>query len=96
MRRAAFRHGMTVGMKGQPNGTSVGIGLPTQFASAVSGEAIPRGLKTTADAQRWLEIARTDMLAALGGPKNRLLDAWVAAHKQTLARGNCPQRDSAS
>lgn len=117
-----FRNGMTVRMKGQPNGTSVGIDLatqirlanadatdiesiptgvtrfwrtlPQQFASAVPGEAIPRGVKTSADAQRWLEIARTEMLAALGGPRNRLLDAWVAAHKQTLARGNCPQRDS--
>ena len=64
--------------------------LPQQFASAMTGEAIPRGVKTTADGQRWLEIARTEMLAALGGPRNRLLDAWVAAHRQTLARGNCP------
>ncbi len=65
--------------------------LPQQFASAMPGEAIPRGVKTIADGQRWLEIARTEMLAALGGPRNRLLDAWVAAHRQTLARGNCPR-----
>ena len=65
--------------------------MPQQFASAVPGEAIPRGVKTPADAQRWLEITRAEMMAALGGPRNRLLDTWVAAHMQTLARGICPK-----
>ena len=34
---------------------------------------------------------RAEILAALGSPTNRLLEAWVAAHPVKLAAGKCPE-----
>ena len=63
---------------------------PGQFAARFPSEAIPRSLTTPQDRQKWLNIARSEFLAALERPNNRLLEAWIAAHPQTLAAGTCP------
>lgn len=63
---------------------------PAQFAARFPNEETPQSLTTAEDRQRWLDIARTEFLAALTKPNNRLLEAWVAANKTSLAAGNCP------
>jgi len=42
------------------------------------------------DQNRWLHITRVEILAALDRPHDRLLDAYVAAHPETLKAGKCP------
>ena len=63
---------------------------PEQFAARFPTEAAPQSLNTPQDRQKWLDIARSEFLAALTRPNNRLLEAWIAAHKNTLAAGTCP------
>jgi hypothetical protein len=52
---------------------------------------VPQSVTTAADRQKWLDIARLEFLAALTQPNNRLLEAWIAAHQKTLAKGTCPK-----
>ena len=63
---------------------------PAQFAARFPNEGVPQSLNTPQDRQKWLDIARAEFLAALNKPNNRLLEAWIAAHKQTLSSGSCP------
>jgi len=116
-----FRNGMTVSIRGQPNGqtdqipldrqkelarisdtaiTRIPSGstrfwrtLPRQFAERFPGEGAPASLATSTDMQRWLDLVRAEFQKALESPNNRLLEAWVAAHPQTLAAGRCPRDD---
>ena len=63
---------------------------PAQFAARFPGEGVPVNVTNSEKRQKWLNIARTEFLSALTKPNNRLLEAWVAAHKVTLAANNCP------
>jgi hypothetical protein len=62
---------------------------PAQFAARFPNEGVPESLNTPQARQKWLDIARAEFLGALTKPNNRLLEAWIAAHKQTLAAGSC-------
>jgi hypothetical protein len=64
---------------------------PAQFAARFPGEGVPVNVTTSQNRQRWLNIVRTEFLAALTRPNNRLLEAWVAAHKVTLTTPKCPE-----
>ncbi|BCG73348.1 hypothetical protein MesoLj113a_45060 [Mesorhizobium sp. 113-1-2] len=61
-----------------------------QFAKQFPTEGAPASLKTAAERQQWLDVAKKELLDALSKPENRLLTAWVAAHPKTLAKGACP------
>jgi hypothetical protein len=63
---------------------------PSQFALRFPNEDTPRTLKTAKDRQKWLDIVRSEFLAALGKPNNRLLEAYMIAHQKELAKGMCP------
>ncbi|MER9800757.1 hypothetical protein NKJ36_27225 [Mesorhizobium sp. M0142] len=63
---------------------------PSQFAARFPSSGAPLTVRTPQDRQKWLDLARVEMLAALQSPNNHLLEAWVAAHPKTLARGTCP------
>jgi len=63
---------------------------PAQFAARFPSEGVPVNVATDQNRQKWLNIARTEFLAALTKPNNRLLEAWVAAHKETLKTTKCP------
>jgi len=65
--------------------------LPKQFAALFPNENAPTALSSREARQKWLDMARAEFLSALGGPTNRLLDAWMAAHPQTLQQGRCPK-----
>ena len=43
-----------------------------------------KALDRPSDRQQWLSIVRSEMSVALKGPRNRLLDAYVFAHRTTL------------
>ena len=64
--------------------------MPAQFAARFPGEGVPVNVTTSQNRQKWLNIVRTEFLAALTKPNNRLLEAWVAAHKVTLTT-KCPE-----
>jgi hypothetical protein len=66
----------------------------SQFAALFTREGAPSMLASPSDRQKWLDTARTELLAALEKPDNRLLDAWIAAHPKTLAQGACPKDDA--
>jgi hypothetical protein len=63
---------------------------PKEFASRYPKEKVPVALNSPEMRQRWLDIARAELLAALDKPTNRLLDAWVSANSSTLEAGHCP------
>lgn len=64
--------------------------MPAQFARRFPNEAIPQSVTTAEARQKWLDITRSEFLTALTKPNNRLLEAWVAAHKVTLTANKCP------
>jgi hypothetical protein len=65
---------------------------PAQFAARYHDDSVPKKVKSTTAAarQKWLDVARSEMLAAMDGTENRLLDAWIHAHPKTLSVGSCP------
>ena len=63
--------------------------LPYQFAVKAQELGVPAEMNTPDRRQRWLEVIRTEMLAALGKPENRFLAGWMAAHPITLRTGDC-------
>src|ERR1043166_5566230 len=65
--------------------------LPRQFAARFPDAQAPTVLNSAAARQKWLDIAKAEFLAAIDNPTNRLLEAWVAAHPETLRRGRCPE-----
>ena len=68
--------------------------LPRQFAALYPSAGTPRSVAAKPDQGRWLAFTQAETLASLDAPRNRLLDAWVVAHKRTLAGGKCPARDT--
>jgi hypothetical protein len=67
--------------------------LPRQFAARYANEGVPSVLKSKSARQKWLDLARSEFLAALNRPSNRLLEAWIAAHIKTLSKEKCPGDD---
>jgi hypothetical protein len=63
---------------------------PGDFAAKYPDAGAPDDLASAEHRTGWLNLARSEMLAALASPTNRLLEAWVAAHIDDLARNKCP------
>jgi hypothetical protein len=65
--------------------------MPSHMASLFPSENIPKSMKTAdkmpdIDAeQRWLNIVKIEISNALERPDNRLLDAYVSSHFETLS-----------
>jgi hypothetical protein len=64
--------------------------MPAQFAARFPTESVPKSVKKPQDKQAWLTLTRDETLTALKKPNNRLLEAWMAAHRKTIAKGKCP------
>lgn len=64
--------------------------LPYQFAVKAIDLGVPAELNTPDRRQKWLEIIRLEMLAALGKSENRFLSGWMNAHPIMLRAGECP------
>ena len=64
---------------------------PRNFAAKYPDGGAPDDLATAEHRAQWLDLARTEMLAALASPTNRLLEAWAAAHTDDLARDVCSE-----
>jgi hypothetical protein len=64
--------------------------LPLQMALAYPSAHAPSTVKTQAQRVAWLSLVQAEILAAQQNGKNRLLSAWLLAHKKTLGRGSCP------
>ena len=64
--------------------------LPRQFAARFPDSEAPFMLDSATARQKWLDLAKSELLAALAQPENRLLDAWMSAHPKTIGRGVCP------
>jgi hypothetical protein len=67
--------------------------LPRQFAARYPSEGVPAVLNSATARQKWLDIVRSEFLAALTSSSNRLLEAWITAHIKTLSKGKCPRDD---
>lgn len=63
--------------------------LPYQFAVKAQELGVPAEMNAPDRRQRWMEVIRTEMLAALNKPENRFLSGWMAAHPITLRTGEC-------
>jgi hypothetical protein len=63
--------------------------LPYQFAVKAIDLGVPAEMNTPDRRQRWLELIRAEMLAALGTQGNRFLSGWMTAHPITLRTGEC-------
>lgn len=64
--------------------------LPFQFAVKAIDLGVPAEMNTLDRRQKWLEIVRAEMLAALEAKDNRFLSGWMTAHPITLRTGECP------
>lgn len=64
--------------------------LPYQFAVKAIDLGVPAEMNTPDRRQKWLEIIRLEMLAALGKAENRFLSGWINAHPIMLRAGECP------
>jgi hypothetical protein len=64
--------------------------LPSQMALAYPNAHAPSAVKTQAQRLAWLSLVQAEIFAAQKNGKNRLLSAWLLAHKNTLGRGACP------
>jgi hypothetical protein len=64
--------------------------LARHLAAKAMDIDVPSELNTKERRQRWLDVVKSETLAALGRPTNRLLNAWMAAHPITLRSGDCP------
>jgi hypothetical protein len=67
---------------------------PAQFAARFPAEDTPHTLTTQQDRQKWLDITRAEFISPITKPNNRLLEAWLAAHKVALASGGACPKDS--
>lgn len=64
--------------------------MPHQFAVKAIDLGVPAELNTPDRRQKWLEIVRAEMLAALKQKENRFLAGWMTAHPIVLRSGECP------
>jgi hypothetical protein len=63
--------------------------MPFQFAIKAIDLGVPAEMNTPDRRQKWLEIIRAEMQAALKGDGNRFLSGWMTAHPITLRTGEC-------
>jgi hypothetical protein len=63
--------------------------MPYQFAVKAIDLGVPAEMNTPDRRQRWLEIIRAEMQAALKTDGNRFLSGWMTAHPITLRTGEC-------
>lgn len=63
--------------------------MPFQFAVKAIDLGVPAEMNTPDRRQKWLEIIRAEMLAALKADDNRFLSGWMTAHPITLRTGEC-------
>jgi hypothetical protein len=64
---------------------------PEDFRKTFPAEKVPDNLETPQARQAWLDLVKREMLSAINGPDNRLLDAWLASNKDLLKEGTCPE-----
>lgn len=64
--------------------------MPHQFAVKAIDLGVPAEMNTPDRRQKWLEIVRAEMLAALKQKENRFLAGWMTAHPIVLRAGECP------
>lgn len=62
---------------------------PFQFAVKAIDLGVPAEMNTPDRRQRWLEVIRAEMQAALKSDANRFLSGWMTAHPITLRTGEC-------
>jgi hypothetical protein len=62
---------------------------PFQFAVKAIDLGVPAEMNTPDRRQKWLEIIRAEMQAALKSDTNRFLSGWMTAHPITLRTGEC-------
>lgn len=63
--------------------------MPFQFAVKAIDIGVPAEMNTPDRRQKWLEVIRAEMLAALKTDGNRFLSGWMTAHPITLRTGEC-------
>ncbi|WP_457795602.1 hypothetical protein [Methylocystis sp. S23] len=63
--------------------------MPFQFAVKAIDLGVPAEMNTPDRRQKWLEIIRAEMQAALKADGNRFLSGWMTAHPITLRTGEC-------
>lgn len=78
-------------IEGMPGGAGVAFWhtMPFQFAIKAIDLGVPAEMNTLDRRQKWLEIIRAEMLAALKSDGNRFLSGWMTAHPITLRTGEC-------
>jgi hypothetical protein len=62
---------------------------PFQFAVKAIDLGVPAEMNTPDRRQKWLEVIRAEMQAALKSDTNRFLSGWMTAHPITLRTGEC-------
>lgn len=62
---------------------------PFQFAVKAIDLGVPAEMNTPDRRQKWLEVIRAEMQAALKSDANRFLSGWMTAHPITLRTGEC-------
>ncbi|MEK4033391.1 hypothetical protein WOC76_17185 [Methylocystis sp. IM3] len=62
---------------------------PFQFAVKAIDLGVPAEMNTLDRRQKWLEVIRLEMQAALKSDANRFLSGWMTAHPITLRTGEC-------
>ncbi|GLI91706.1 hypothetical protein [Methylocystis echinoides] len=79
------------GVEAMPGGGPVAFWhtMPHQFAVKAIDLGVPAEMNTPDRRQRWLEIIRAEMQAALKTDGNRFLSGWMTAHPITLRTGEC-------
>lgn len=63
--------------------------LPADFAARFPDDGAPPNSAGAENRAAWLNLARTEMLAALDSDRNRLLEAWFCAHSTELFGVEC-------
>lgn len=79
------------GVEAMPGGGAVAFWhtMPFQFAVKAIDLGVPAEMNTPDRRQRWLEVIRAEMQAALKADGNRFLSGWMTAHPITLRTGEC-------
>lgn len=62
---------------------------PDDFKARFPAAAVPASVKTAPGAQAWAKLVQAEFMAALKGPENRLLEAWLCANAMTMFGKKC-------
>lgn len=66
--------------------------MPHDLATKAIDLGVPSETNEPARRQKWLEVVRAEMLAAMTKGENRLLSGWIHSHPITLRVNECPER----